>query len=109
MIAQASDSGAGAVLVIIFVIFGIAVYFIPTIVAAIRKVPNIGSIIVINVFLGWSLIGWVVALAMAARTTPPPPQQVIVQQPPPRYIPPPAPPTQGGPAAPGRPPEPPST
>jgi hypothetical protein len=28
-------------------------------------VPNIGSVIVIN-FLGWSLIGWVVALANEA-------------------------------------------
>ena len=45
-------------------------YFVPTIVAVIRKVPNIGSIVVINLFLGWTLVGWVVALAMAARTVP---------------------------------------
>ena len=34
-----------------------ALYFIPTIVAAVRGVPNIGSIIVINFFLGWTFIG----------------------------------------------------
>ncbi len=56
-------------------IFLIALYFIPTIVGAIRKVPNIGSIIVINLFLGWTLIGWVVSLAMAARSVPPGHQQ----------------------------------
>ena len=36
-----------------------------------RKVPNFGSIAVINLFLGWTLIGWVVALAMAFRSVPP--------------------------------------
>jgi len=45
-------------------------YFLPTIVAVYRKVPNQGSVAVINVFLGWTLIGWVVALAMAARSVP---------------------------------------
>ena len=36
-----------------------------------RKVTNLGSIAVINVFLGWTLVGWVVALAMAVRSLPP--------------------------------------
>lgn len=47
----------------------IALYFVPTIVAVIRKVTNQGSIAVVNVFLGWTLIGWIVALAMACRTS----------------------------------------
>jgi hypothetical protein len=46
----------------------VAAYFAPTIVAAARKVPNQGSVLVVNTFLGWTLIGWVVALAMAARS-----------------------------------------
>lgn len=45
-------------------------YFLPTLVAKYRHVPNSGSIFVIDLFLGWTLIGWVVALAMAARTVP---------------------------------------
>jgi hypothetical protein len=44
-------------------------YFLPTIIAVARKVRNQGSIVVINFFLGWTLIGWVVALAMAFRTS----------------------------------------
>ncbi|MBU6163251.1 MAG: superinfection immunity protein [Myxococcales bacterium] len=40
-------------------------YFVPSIVAVARKMPNKGSTIVVNVFLGWTFIGWVVALAMA--------------------------------------------
>jgi len=51
----------------------LAAYFLPTIVAHARKVPNLGSVAVINTFLGWTLIGWVVALAMAARSSPPKP------------------------------------
>jgi hypothetical protein len=48
-----------------------ALYFLPTIVGHQRNVPNLGSIAVINAFLGWTLVGWVVALAMAVRSLPP--------------------------------------
>ena len=41
------------------------VYFIPALTAHDRGVKNFGSIVVINIFLGWTIIGWVVALAMA--------------------------------------------
>lgn len=46
----------------------IGVYFIPTIIAVERNVVNKWSVAVINGFLGWTLLGWVVALAMALRT-----------------------------------------
>jgi len=48
----------------ILIILGVP-YFIPSIVAWVREMPNIGSIVVVNFFLGWTFIGWVVALAMA--------------------------------------------
>jgi hypothetical protein len=47
----------------------VGIYFLPTIVAIARKVTNQGSVAVINFFLGWTLVGWVVALAMACRTS----------------------------------------
>jgi hypothetical protein len=62
----ASSSGGGAAVLGILVL---AVYFLPTVVAVARKVTNQGSVAVINIFLGWTLIGWVVALAMACRTS----------------------------------------
>jgi hypothetical protein len=71
LVAASSDGGTAAGVVFVIIIFGGALYFLPTIVGAVRKVPNLGSVVVINVFLGWSLIGWVVAMAMAARSTPP--------------------------------------
>jgi hypothetical protein len=48
----------------------IAAYFAPTITALARKVPNRGSVIVVNLLLGWTVVGWVVALAMACRSKP---------------------------------------
>lgn len=46
---------------------GFALYVIPTIVAFRRGVPSPWSVAVINILLGWTLIGWAIALAMAAR------------------------------------------
>lgn len=50
-------------------LFVLALYFVPSIVAIARKVMNYGSVVVINLFLGWTFIGWVIALAMACRTS----------------------------------------
>jgi hypothetical protein len=59
-------------------LFCIAAYFLPTVVGAIRHVPNLGSVGVINFFLGWTFVGWIVAMAMAARSQPQP--QVVFHQ-----------------------------
>lgn len=48
-----------------FVITVLVVYFVPTLVAIYRHHHNTAAIIVVNVFLGWTFLGWVVALAMA--------------------------------------------
>lgn len=47
----------------------IGLYFFPTIVGLARKVKDTGSVIVVNFFLGWTGIGWIIALAMALKTT----------------------------------------
>jgi hypothetical protein len=88
IVADAASTGGGAA--VFGLIFLVGLYFVPTIVAAVRKVPNVGSVIVINIFLGWSIIGWVVALAMAARSAPVPHQVIVNQHP--GYAPPPPPP-----------------
>jgi hypothetical protein len=51
-------------LLIAFLI-ALAVYFMPTIVAANRKKSNTTAIFVLDLLLGWTLIGWVVALVWA--------------------------------------------
>ena len=49
-------------------IVALCLYFLPTIIAIARDGRNKGSVVVINVFLGWTLIGWVIALALSFRT-----------------------------------------
>ena len=49
----------------------IAAYWFPTIMAFMRHVPARGQVLVVNLFLGWTFIGWVVALVMALRAVPP--------------------------------------
>jgi len=45
-------------------------YFIPSIVAYSRHTGNRAAVLVIDFFLGWTFLGWVVALAMAAGSKP---------------------------------------
>jgi len=52
-------------------------YFFPTIIAIIRKKSNVGAILILNLFLGWTFIGWIVALVWAVSSDPQP-QQVII-------------------------------
>lgn len=48
------------------------IYFVPTINAVTRSHPRRTAIIVVNLFLGWTLVGWVVALAWSYAADPPP-------------------------------------
>ena len=53
--------GAG----ILILIIGMIIYFIPTIVASFRGHHNFVAILLLNIFLGWTLVGWVAALVWA--------------------------------------------
>jgi hypothetical protein len=44
---------------------GTAIYFIPMMVANSRHHRNTAAIVVLNLFLGWTFVGWVVSLAWA--------------------------------------------
>jgi hypothetical protein len=46
-------------------------YFVPWFVSWRRHLPNTGSVFVVNLLAGWTLIGYVVAFAMAVRTRAP--------------------------------------
>jgi hypothetical protein len=58
--------------VIVFWIVAVAIYWIPTAVAAVRRAQGTAQVVVVNLFLGWTGIGWVVALVMALRPAPRP-------------------------------------
>ena len=51
----------------------LALYLLPCLIGCARHAPDMGAVAVINILLGWTLIGWVVALAMAFRSVPPGP------------------------------------
>ena len=53
-------------LYIAFFWFGTALYLIPTYVCILRKVEQKAGIILLNIFLGWSILGWVGALIWAS-------------------------------------------
>ena len=42
-------------------------YFLPFAIAFNKKRANTGAIFALNLFLGWSLIGWVIALVWALK------------------------------------------
>jgi len=56
-------SGMPAAGGIIVLILGAAIYFIPSFVAVGNR--NTSTVVIVNIFFGWTLIGWVVALVMA--------------------------------------------
>lgn len=87
-------NNAAAVAAVIFFIGSAVLYICPSIVAFSRSHPNRVPIVVVNLLLGWTLIGWVAALAWAYSTKP----QVLAQvtaMPPPAPMPAYAPRTEG--------------
>jgi hypothetical protein len=54
-----------------FLGFWFVMYFLPTIVAAIRSKRDVLAIFLLNFFLGWTAIGWIVALVWAAKNDAP--------------------------------------
>ncbi|MEY5028044.1 MAG: hypothetical protein RLZ63_359 [Pseudomonadota bacterium] len=56
----------------VIVVIGIVgiLYFLPSIVAAYRNHPNVAGILILNVFLGWTLLGWVGALIWSTLALP---------------------------------------
>lgn len=68
-----------------FFISGPLLYMLPTVEAWNKEQPNLAAIAAVNILLGWTLVGWVVAFAWAlTRPRPPevaPPAQAPVTPP----------------------------
>lgn len=56
---------------IVLVSLLVALYLIPVMVGVARHAPDLGAIAVINILLGWTFVGWVLALALAMRSARP--------------------------------------
>lgn len=57
-------------------------YFLPAIIAGARSHPNTTSIFLLNLFLGWTFLGWIASLIWSCTAISKPPQTVIVNNPP---------------------------
>lgn len=63
--------GTAALVAVIFAgLAGLALYFLPTIIAVARQKRNALPIFVLNAFLGWTFIGWVAALVWCLTAEP---------------------------------------
>ena len=62
---QAIGVALGALLFVALSIVALAIYFFPTIVAASREHRNVAGVLLVNLFFGWTLLGWVGALVWA--------------------------------------------
>jgi hypothetical protein len=61
----ATDPTTDATRGVVLVLLALAAYMLPTIVAGSRHHPNTAPVLVLNLLLGWTLVGWAVALAWA--------------------------------------------
>ena len=61
-------SGSSEVFIVsILLAILLIIYFIPSIIAFSRKCPSALAITALNLFLGWTLFGWVASLVWALR------------------------------------------
>ena len=51
----------------------IILYFLPTVIASLRHHQQTAAIAVLNIFLGWTLLGWIAALVWSATAVQPRP------------------------------------
>lgn len=72
----AEEAGGGravsdifSIIFAVWIILGLVVYFVPTMVAFKKKHLNKTAILLLNLFLGWTFVGWVVALVWSVKKT----------------------------------------
>ena len=55
--------------ILFFPFFGLGflMYFLPSVIGLARSKRDLLAIFLLNLFLGWTLIGWIVALVWAAK------------------------------------------
>lgn len=71
----------------VFWIVLLFMYVLPTIVAVARKHRQLAPIALVNILLGWSVLGWIAAMVWSL-TSPQQPQTIIIQQGAPPSVPP---------------------
>jgi Superinfection immunity protein len=64
--------GISFAVLLLMIGLAIVVYFIPVMIAVARRHRKVTSIFLVNLFFGWSILGWIFALVWALRANVPP-------------------------------------
>ena len=64
---QNTVSGADALAGLIVIILCLVFWFLPVIIAANRNHRNTTAIFILDLFLGWTIIGWIIALIWSVK------------------------------------------
>jgi hypothetical protein len=73
------ESVVSAVPMVLLAVLAFGLYCLPTFVAYRRRHHRAGAIMFLDLILGWTVVGWMVALAWALSDPPPPPRSATVQ------------------------------
>ena len=68
---QGALNAFGNFIALTFFVTAPALYLLPTYEAWKRKHPNLTAIALVNLFLGWSIVGWVIAVVWAFKNCEP--------------------------------------
>lgn len=49
-------------------LISLAIYLIPTIIAKVKRKKNMSGIALLNIFAGWSAVGWIISLIWAVSS-----------------------------------------
>lgn len=71
-----ADKYVAAMGSLIFAVVMMGLYLVPSIVAAVRKTRYTNGIVLTNIFLGWTFVGWVGALVWAVSAPTDKPQPI---------------------------------
>ena len=66
------------VLTAVAIIGCLALYLLPTLIAVIRRAPDTATVAILNILLGWTLIGWILCLVLALRKPAAPPSVQVI-------------------------------
>jgi hypothetical protein len=67
---EGANAAIGGLLWLVLSVVGMAAYWAPSLIAFARHTPGKAQVVVVNLLLGWTVIGWIVALVMSFRDRP---------------------------------------
>ena len=53
---------SGYIFGLVLLVVGASIYFLPAMIAVARRHPSLVPVVMLNVLLGWTILGWIAAL-----------------------------------------------